>query len=52
MTSDEMWRAVFENDAAFDGVFFYAVNSTGIFCRPSCKSKVPKRENVRFFELS
>ena len=52
MTSDEMWRAVFENDAAFDGVFFYAVNSTGIFCRPSCKSKVPKRENVRFFESS
>ncbi len=52
MTLDEMWRAVCENDSAFDGVFFYAVNSTGIFCRPSCKSKVPKRENVRFFETS
>lgn len=49
MTPDEMWRAVCENDAAFDGVFFYAVDSTGIFCRPSCKSKRPKRENVRFF---
>ena len=52
MTLDEMWRAVCENDAAFDGIFFYAVNSTGIFCRPSCKSKVPKRENVCFFESS
>lgn len=50
MTADEMWRAVCENDSAFDGVFFYAVNSTGIFCRPSCKSKKPKRGNVRFFE--
>lgn len=49
MTQDEMWRAVCENDAAFDGVFFYAVESTGIFCRPSCKSKKPKRQNVRFF---
>ncbi len=49
MTPDEMWRAVCENDAAFDGIFFYAVESTGIFCRPSCKSKQPRRENVRFF---
>lgn len=49
MTPDAMWKAVCENDAAFDGVFFYAVESTGIFCRPSCKSKRPKRENVRFF---
>ncbi|HWP50292.1 MAG TPA: Ada metal-binding domain-containing protein [Clostridia bacterium] len=49
MTPDEMWKAVCENDAAFDGLFFYAVESTGIFCRPSCKSKMPKRENVRFF---
>ena len=50
MTQNEMWRAVCENDDAFDGVFFYAVESTGIFCRPSCKSKTPKRENVRFFD--
>lgn len=50
MTQDEMWRAVCENDAACDGLFFYAVESTGIFCRPSCKSKQPKRENVRFFD--
>ena len=52
MTSDGMWRAVCENDAAFDGIFFYAVESTDIFCRPGCKSKRPRRENVRFFETA
>ena len=49
MNEDEMWQAVVSNDASFDGRFFYAVASTGIYCRPSCKSKVPRRENVRFF---
>lgn len=44
-----MWKAVVQNDAAFDGQFFYAVNSTGIFCRPSCHSRVPSRGNVRYF---
>ncbi|MBP2258849.1 AraC family transcriptional regulator of adaptative response / methylphosphotriester-DNA alkyltransferase methyltransferase [Virgibacillus campisalis] len=36
-------------NSAYDGLFFYAVKTTGIFCRPSCKSRVPKRENVSFF---
>jgi AraC family transcriptional regulator of adaptative response/methylated-DNA-[protein]-cysteine methyltransferase len=36
-------------DRAMDGVFFYAVMSTGIYCRPSCPSKRPRRENVVFF---
>lgn len=44
------WNAICENDAAFDDVFFYGVDSTGIFCRPSCKSRVPKKENVRIFK--
>ena len=43
MTEEEMWRAVRENDSAYDGRFFYGVVSTGIYCRPSCPSKVPKR---------
>ncbi|MBS5912857.1 bifunctional transcriptional activator/DNA repair enzyme AdaA [Paenibacillus macerans] len=47
--SEEQWQAIIHNDAAYDGSFFYAVASTGIFCRPSCKSKPPKRENVRIF---
>uniref|UniRef100_UPI0033418105 bifunctional transcriptional activator/DNA repair enzyme AdaA n=1 Tax=Bacillus cytotoxicus TaxID=580165 RepID=UPI0033418105 len=48
--SDEQWQAIANNDASYDGQFFYAVKTTGIFCRPSCKSRVPKRENIGFFE--
>ncbi|HBK27529.1 MAG TPA: AraC family transcriptional regulator [Dialister sp.] len=49
MTEEEMWNAVLRCDANYDGLFFYAVKTTGIFCRPSCQSKPPKRENVLFF---
>ncbi|MEW4411455.1 Ada metal-binding domain-containing protein [Clostridium sp. AN503] len=52
MTEQEMWQAVLNNDAGYDGVFFYAVKTTGIYCRPSCKSKPPKKENICFFETS
>ncbi|MCC3375457.1 bifunctional transcriptional activator/DNA repair enzyme AdaA [Cohnella sp. REN36] len=47
--TDERWQAIVGNDAASDGVFWYAVKTTGIFCRPSCKSKPPNRANVRVF---
>jgi AraC family transcriptional regulator of adaptative response/methylated-DNA-[protein]-cysteine methyltransferase len=43
------WDAVASRDRAMDGVFFYAVISTGIYCRPGCPSKRPQRENVVFF---
>lgn len=43
------WRAVMERDAGSDGAFVYAVLSTGIYCRPSCPSKRPNRQQVRFF---
>lgn len=46
---DRYWQAIVANDASYDGTFYYAVKTTGIFCRPSCKSRVPKRENVRVF---
>ncbi|BCJ97663.1 Ada metal-binding domain-containing protein [Anaerocolumna chitinilytica] len=49
---DDMWRAVYESDPSYDGIFFYAVKSTGIYCRPSCKSKVPKRENICYFDTA
>lgn len=52
MTQEEMWKAVKNNDESYDGIFFYAVKSTGIYCRPSCKSKLPKRENICFFNTS
>ena len=44
------WIAVQTRDAKADGVFFYAVTSTGIYCRPSCSSRRPNRENVRFYD--
>lgn len=50
MTEDEMYKAVLSNDENYDGIFFYAVKSTGIYCRPSCKSKPPLRDNICFFE--
>jgi AraC family transcriptional regulator of adaptative response/methylated-DNA-[protein]-cysteine methyltransferase len=46
---DEAWRQVQMRDASADGQFVYAVETTGIFCRPSCASRRPARQNVRFF---
>jgi len=48
--TDEKWQAIIGNDASYNNQFFYAVKSTGIFCKPSCKSRVPKKENVRIFQ--
>lgn len=52
MTDQARWEAVKTCNAAYDGIFFYAVKSTGIFCRPSCRSKQPKRENICFFDTA
>ncbi len=49
MKTEEMWQAVKACDAAYNGKFFYGVKTTGIYCCPSCKSRLPKRENVVFF---
>ena len=43
------WQAVQQRDAAFAGVFYYGVLTTGVYCRPSCAARQPRRENVRFF---
>lgn len=45
------WAAVLARDARFDGRFVYAVGSTGIYCRPTCPSRRPRRSNVRFFAV-
>lgn len=45
------WQAVLTKDARFDGQFVFAVSSTGIYCRPSCGSRRPRRERVSFFQL-
>ncbi|GGP78661.1 hypothetical protein GCM10010247_59960 [Streptomyces calvus] len=47
--TDSRYEAVRSRDARFDGVFFFAVETTGIYCRPSCPAVTPKRHNVRFF---
>lgn len=49
MEPEKLWDAVISCHAEYDGIFYYGVKTTGIFCRPSCKSKTPKRENVEFF---
>ncbi|MEU3277587.1 bifunctional transcriptional activator/DNA repair enzyme AdaA [Streptomyces antibioticus] len=46
---DSRYEAVRSRDARFDGEFFFAVTTTGIYCRPSCPAVTPKRPNVRFF---
>ena len=44
------WEAVADRDRRMDGLFFYAVLTTGVYCRPSCPSRRPKRANVLFFQ--
>lgn len=46
---ERIWNALRTNDPRFDGAVFCAITSTGIYCRPSCPARTPKRENVRFF---
>ncbi len=50
--ADARWADVCQRNAAADGRFFYAVRSTGVFCRPVCSSRQPKPENVQFFDTA
>ncbi|MFJ6414395.1 bifunctional transcriptional activator/DNA repair enzyme AdaA [Terribacillus saccharophilus] len=43
------WEAIQSNDTNYDGIFFYALKSTGTFCRPSCSSRLPNPKNVEIF---
>jgi AraC family transcriptional regulator of adaptative response/methylated-DNA-[protein]-cysteine methyltransferase len=47
--NDSRWQAILARDANQDGLFVFAVSSTGVYCRPSCPSRRPRRENVTFF---
>jgi AraC family transcriptional regulator of adaptative response/methylated-DNA-[protein]-cysteine methyltransferase len=49
-SNNSRWQAVVDRDAVADGCFYYAVTTTGIFCRPCCSSKLPDRKNVKYFE--
>ncbi len=46
---DQLWNAVVTRDSERDGEFVFAVASTGVYCRPSCPSRRPRRQNVKFF---
>src|SRR5271166_4426213 len=46
---DQRWNAVVARDSGRDGEFVFAVSSTGVYCRPSCPARRPRRENVPFF---
>jgi AraC family transcriptional regulator of adaptative response/methylated-DNA-[protein]-cysteine methyltransferase len=45
----EMYQALVNRDSRYEGIFFVGVKTTGIFCRPTCKAKKPKQENVEYF---
>ena len=51
VTPEHRWRIVLARDRRYDGAFVYAVRSTGIYCRPSCASRRPRRGQVTFFPI-
>lgn len=50
ISEEGAWEAVLARDRSLDGKLFYAVRTTGVYCRPSCPSRRPRRENVVFFD--
>ena len=52
LTTEIMYKALVEKDVTFEGTFFAAVKTTGIFCRPTCTARKPKAENVEFFNTT
>lgn len=49
MHDEERWAAVGRRDRQADGLFYYAVQTTGVYCRPSCPARLARRENVQFY---
>src|SRR5919109_1826739 len=47
--SETLYRALLQRDITFEGIFVVGVKTTGVFCRPGCRARMPKRENVEFF---
>jgi AraC family transcriptional regulator, regulatory protein of adaptative response / methylphosphotriester-DNA alkyltransferase methyltransferase len=50
LTFEEMWEKIISCDRKYDGLFFTAVRTTKIYCRPSCRSRKPKKINVDFYQ--
>jgi AraC family transcriptional regulator, regulatory protein of adaptative response / methylated-DNA-[protein]-cysteine methyltransferase len=52
LSTENCWSAVVAHDATQDGRFFYSVKTTGVYCRPGCASRQPRRENVAFHQTA
>src|SRR6266566_2139154 len=52
LNAEQCWAAVLAHEAAQDGRFFYSVKTTGVYCRPGCASRQPRRQNVAFHETT
>jgi len=52
LTDTEMYQALLNKDVSYEGSFIAAVKTTGIFCRPTCTARKPKKENVEFFNTT
>lgn len=52
LSIERMYQAILQKDSRFEGIFYTAVKTTGIFCRPTCTARKPKKENVEFFSSS
>jgi AraC family transcriptional regulator of adaptative response/methylated-DNA-[protein]-cysteine methyltransferase len=50
--ADTRWALVLARDGVADGSFYYSVSTTGVYCRPSCPSRTPRAEHVRFHATS
>jgi AraC family transcriptional regulator of adaptative response/methylated-DNA-[protein]-cysteine methyltransferase len=48
-SDDDRWAAVVRRDRRADGVFYYSVRTTGVYCRPACAARLARRENVQFY---
>lgn len=52
VSEQDRWDAVRRRDGSADGAFYYAVRTTGVYCRPSCAARLPRPENVAFFQTT
>lgn len=50
LSFDEMWEKIIACEKTYEGLFFRAVKTTKIYCRPSCRSRKPKKMNVTFYD--
>jgi len=52
LDADSCYRAVNARDARFDGLFFTAVKTTGVYCRPVCAARTPRRSSCDFYRTA